>query len=231
MNNKNFSISEAIKFSFRAILNNFALVFSINVIYFLFLIIPIAVSAILLSLSFKSIMFTTDPFSIMRLLASSLTSIIISISGFILLMLALSVYNIGVIHVALKLYSDGNVKFSDIFERYELAPRVIFANILYFLIVVTGLALFVLPGIFFAVRLFFYQTYIIDKNLSITDSFKESYALTQSVWWKVFFSLLLFNFISGTITKIPFLTLFFGTFVVFATVYIYRNLLESETNS
>jgi hypothetical protein len=227
MNNKNFSISEAIKFSFRAILNNFALVFSINVIYFLFLIIPIAVSAILLSLSFKSIMFTTDPFSIMRLLASSLTSIIISISGFILLMLALSVYNIGVIHVALKLYSGENVKFNDLFERYDLAPRVIFANILYFLIVATGLALFVLPGIFFAVRLFFYQTYIIDRNLSITDSFKESYALTQSVWWKVFFSLLLFNFISGTITKIPFLTLFFGTFVVFATVYIYRNLLES----
>ena len=156
MSNKNFSIIESFKFAFRTILNNFGLVFSINLIYFLFLIVPIIASAILLSLSFKGIIFTTDPFSIIRILASSLTSVVISIAGFVFILLALSIYNIGVNYVALRFYDQKEVKFKDIFERYDLAFRVIGANILYFLIISIGLAFFIIAGIFFAVRLFFY---------------------------------------------------------------------------
>lgn len=230
MEKKNFSIVAAFKFSFKTILNNFGLVFGINLIYFLFLIIPILISALFLNLSFKSIIFTTDPFSLIRILASSLTSIIISIAGFILVLLALSVYNIGVNYVALKFYDQKEVKFSDLFGRYDLAFRIIAANILYFLIVITGLALFIIPGVFFAVRLFFYQILIIDKKITISESFKQSYALTQSVWWKLFFSLILFQIVAS-ITKIPYLTLFFGTFIIFAIAHIYRSLLESSNQA
>lgn len=238
MENKNFSILDAFKFSFKTILDNLVFVLSINLGYFIFLIIPILFLSLLfgIGVSFSQIFFAAgslfDQTKILEFSKNQGINVLFVILGFLLLSLlislAVSIYNIGVYYIALKLYDGLTVKFSDLFTRYNLVLRIIMANFLYFLIIVIGLAFFVLPGVFFAVRFMFYEFLIIDKNLAIIESFKQSYQLTQNLWWKLFFALILFQIVTGLITQVPLLSLFFGTFVIFSLAHIYRSVLKSE---
>ncbi len=101
-----------------------------------------------------------------------------------------------------------------------------FSTLILFVIgALIGLIL-IIPGIYFIVRYQFAILLVIDKNLGVTDAFKESTRLTNGVKWKLIgFSLIAFlinvlgalPFGIGLLITMPLTTL--------AHMYIYRKLL------
>lgn len=69
------------------------------------------------------------------------------------------------------------------FSAYGQQSRKIFtyffATILCGIIVVIGLCLFIIPGIYLALRLQFYQAFIVEEDAGIVDSLKRSWKITE----------------------------------------------------
>lgn len=69
------------------------------------------------------------------------------------------------------------------FSAYGQQSRKIFtyffASLLMTLLVAIGLCLFILPGIYVALRLQFYQAFIVEEDAGIVDSLKRSWKITE----------------------------------------------------
>ena len=99
------------------------------------------------------------------------------------------------------------------------------ASIVYGLIVVGGLILLVVPGIYLALRLQFYSYYIIDKNAGSIDSLKMSWKATEGNVINIFlFELLLIGInILGAIALVVGLLVTIPVSVIAVTL-LYRKL-------
>lgn len=70
---------------------------------------------------------------------------------------------------------------SDVFTQFKHYWRVLGASILVGLIVVVGLVLLIVPGVYFALRFQFVLQLIIDKNLGIGEAMSASTKLTNGI--------------------------------------------------
>lgn len=80
-------------------------------------------------------------------------------------------------------------------ETYSFAlgklGSLLIVSILYGLVVVGGLILLIIPGIYFAVKYIFSTTAVIVENRSGIDALKRSGALSKEFFWKIFGTLIL----------------------------------------
>jgi uncharacterized membrane protein len=114
--------------------------------------------------------------------SSGYASFVIGMISFLVYM----VLRLGTIRITLK-FKDGVMpEFADLFNRWPLAFSYLAASLLYFLMVMVGLALFVLPGIFIAVRFYFYGYFISDGELNPIDALRKSLALTRGFGVELF---------------------------------------------
>ena len=110
---------------------------------------------------------------------AQLVSILINvISNVISLFLTL-----GMTRLALNLMSGQAAEIGMIFGEGSKLLRAFFASILYALIVFIGLLLLIVPGIYWGIKYSQYQTAIVDKDMSIWESFQYSADLTQNNKW------------------------------------------------
>lgn len=107
---------------------------------------------------------------------------------------------IALIAISLVIADGHTPQYKDLlkpFRSYKTVLHYFLAMILYILIVLVGLVLLILPGIYLAVRLQFSPYLIVDdENMGPIESLKKSMKLTQGIFWKLFgFSVvtLLFN--------------------------------------
>lgn len=116
-------------------------------------------------------------------------------------------------------------KLNVLFSYYGLFFRYLGASILFGLMVAGGLILFIVPGIYLGLKYQFFSYLIVDKELGVLDSLKESSQITQGVKWQLFgFSLALIGinilgalaFGIGLLVTIP--------LTVVAHVFVYRKL-------
>jgi len=140
-----------------------------------------------------------------------------------------TILEMGLIKIWLNFSVNIPSKFSDLFSQYRLFFSYFFATLLYNLIVVLGLLCFVIPGIFLGVRLSFFRYFIIDKNLKIGESLKESWQITRGNFWNLF----LFYLLCGLIGILGLICFFIGLFwaiptTEIATAFIYRKLEYGE---
>ena len=98
---------------------------------------------------------------------------------------------IGLIKIALKLVDKKPAKFEELWAYPQYLLRMIASSILYGLAVVGGLILFVVPGIYLALRLQFYSYVLLDKDTGVIDSLKKSWKLTQGNVINLFLFMLL----------------------------------------
>ncbi|MDI6798771.1 MAG: hypothetical protein QMD12_02125, partial [Candidatus Aenigmarchaeota archaeon] len=70
------------------------------------------------------------------------------------------------------------------------------ASVLYFLITLVGVVAFIIPGIFLAVKLIFYDYVILIDKLGVTDSLEKSWKIVKGRWWGVFGLTLILSVIS-----------------------------------
>ena len=137
------------------------------------------------------------------------------------------IVQLGLIRIYLDLAEGTKDKVVVLFSQYQLIWKYFGAALLYGLMVVFGLILFIIPGIYFALKYQFYSYLIVDKNLSVMEALKRSTRMTSGIKWKLFgFSLILcgLNFLG-------LIALVFGLLVtvpmsIMAYVYVYRSLRD-----
>jgi len=200
---KKFSISEALKFGWQ--------IFKNNIGFFILLLIIIG------------LIFTTPDIIANRVRKESpFLGFIFDIFSFILNILV----SMGLIKISLRFCDQEKGKFSDLFTSYPLFLKYLFSSILYGLIVLVGFILFIIPGIIWLIKFFFYDYFIVDKNVGPIEALKRSSAITRGAKWDLFTFILLL----GAINFLGALVFFVGLFVtvpitIIAEAFVYRKLL------
>lgn len=135
------------------------------------------------------------------------------------------VMTLGLIHIALSVYSNEPVKFKDLFSQTHRFVDYLVARVLYGLIVLAGLLLLIVPGFIWMMTYMFFGYALVDKNLKPRAALRESARITKGKRWKLFgFSMvvLLVNILGA-------LALGIGLFITvpttyLAVVYVYKQL-------
>lgn len=127
---------------------------------------------------------------------------------------------LGVIKIMLELYDNGKAEIKTLFSQGHLIMPFAGATFLFALLVAVGTGLFVIPGIYFFCRYFFFSYALVDKNLDILEAFQESSRLTEGARWHI----LGLSVVGWIITMIPFLW-FVATL---SFIYAYRQ--QEENN-
>ncbi len=204
MTQQNFSIREAFFYGWEVTKEKIGFFISILLIYFFIVYLP------------EIVPYFSD---------NIIFNFFVGVVGWVVWMIAL----MGLVGIALKLYDKKEVKISDLFAYYPLFFRFLIAQILYFLVVVAGFILFIVPGIIFAVRFWFFDYFIIDKKLGPIEALRQSWRVTQGKIGKLF----LFGMAVILVTVLGALALVVGLFValpitMMATVFVYKKLLPKE---
>ncbi len=133
--------------------------------------------------------------------------------------------------ISLLISRDQHFTFHDLYTPLLSQRRVlkfIVLTVLYGIAVILGTILFIIPGLYVAVRFKFLPFVVIEhENASLKDLIKMSYKLTEGHFWPVFGLLILL----AILNVVGFLFLVVGLFVtipvsVFATAHVYNKLKE-----
>lgn len=157
-----------------------------------------------------------------------------TISG-ILLLLGLMIFFVGLtagyIKVLLELYDTGKSRIGRLFECFYLVPQLFFAGMLYSLIVMGGLLLLIIPGVYWLIRFQYFIYFIIEENCGAVEALRKSWRLTAGSTGYLF----LYSLVVLTL-NIPIGSYFFGAvgssllkvvvafLTTFSIIYIYRSL-------
>lgn len=134
----------------------------------------------------------------------------------------------GVIKISLAYTYNEKNDISDLFRYGRYAPRLFFASFLYALLVLLGLILLIVPGIYLSIRYSQIQYFIVDQDMGISDAFRASFMVTDKTvidLFKYFLLIILFGILT-------IFTLFLGLFVLMPVIwitgaYIYRELVRN----
>ncbi len=99
----------------------------------------------------------------------------------VVLSLLISGISLGFIKLAIDVVEGKSPEFKELFSCFSLLFKYVLAAILYVIIVTFGLALFVIPGIIWAVQFGFYPFVIVKERLWPFAALRKSSALTEGV--------------------------------------------------
>ena len=133
---------------------------------------------------------------------------------------------VGMIKISLTLADADNPRIGDLFSGGPVFVSYLLALILFYLSVLAGFALLIVPGIIFSVMFQFYGYFIVDKKMGPLEALKASAALTKGIRWK----LLGFGLVVLLLNIAGILLLVVGLFVtvpvsLVAVAFVYRKLL------
>ena len=106
---------------------------------------------------------------------NSILSVLISLAFFVITVFL----EIGFIKISLKIVDKKAAKFQELWAYPQYLLRMLGATILYSIAILVGLILFIIPGIYLAIRLQFYSYTLLDKDKNIMESLKGSWEMTK----------------------------------------------------
>ena len=158
-----FSIKNILRSSYEFYLSKFILLVGITaVVYFLSVLFEYVVDSV---------------FSIFPILGI-ITGVMVAVIGI--------VFEIGYLKYILKLVSGMYPSVEDLLKYSYLIWRYVLGWLAYGAMVVIGLVLLIVPGVYLSIRFMFVPILIVDKELTIKEAFRKSTALTKGVKWKLF---------------------------------------------
>ncbi len=101
-------------------------------------------------------------------------------------------FSIAFIRISLKLVDGSKPDFPDLWLGYRAFWRYLGGSILYFLIVLGGLILLIVPGIVWGIKYSFFGYFIVDRDMGPVDAIKASGRITQDTKGQLFLLGLLF---------------------------------------
>lgn len=136
-----------------------------------------------------------------------------------------AVITLGILKIVLDITDNKKPSWRLLYELYPRALKYIGATILYGLMIVVGLVLLIIPGIYLAIRFQFYAYFIADKNMGIMDSLRASSKATKGS----VVNLLAFGLICAGIALAGFLAFGLGILIAIpivsiASAHVYRKL-------
>lgn len=135
------------------------------------------------------------------------------------------IIQLGAYNLVLKIVDGHKAVIQDLYTYSNMGMKVlknIVAGFLVGVIVLGGLILFIIPGIYLGIRLMFFTYYIVDKDAGIIDSLKMSWDLTRGGVINLFLLSLLFlliNFIGALFLGIGLAVTMPLTFLATAVLY------------
>lgn len=136
--------------------------------------------------------------------------------------------SIGTTKIYLKLQDGQEAPFTELINHSELLWKYFVGQILYGLIVLGGLILLVIPGIYWAIKYMYTETLIIDKGMDPFLALKKSGEMTKDIKLR----LIVFMLAQLGIAILGVIALGVGLLVaipviMFAHLYVYRYLLHT----
>ena len=136
----------------------------------------------------------------------------------------------GFLTILLKTLREEKASFQDFLIEGKCFLRLLAGYFLYTIAVTIGFLFFIIPGIFLATRLHFFDFLIIDKRMGPIEALKASYIMTKGYGWKIF---LLVFIVSPLILLFGVLVFLVGILVAIPVVYLahtlfYGKLLDKE---
>ena len=132
---------------------------------------------------------------------------------------------LGIVKIALKFCDGGVGTIPDLFSQGRLFFRYLGASILYGLVVGVGFLLLIVPGIVWGIKFGLFSYVLVDKNLGVVASLKESARLTQGSKGNLF----LLGLLLALVNFVGVIALGVGLFVtvpitMIASAFAYRKL-------
>ena len=131
--------------------------------------------------------------------------------------------------IGLRFTAGETADYADLYLSYPRFWKFLGGYILYGLIVLGGLILLIVPGIYWGIKYHFFAYFIIDEGVGPTEALRKSGEITYGVKWELL--LLALAFLG--INLLGILACFIGLFVtipitIVATAYVYRKLLATK---
>lgn len=137
------------------------------------------------------------------------------------------IVSLGMVRIALKFVDGKKAEISDLISgtSLQLMLRYVGASIIFYIIVILGLILFVIPGIYLAIKFNYFQYLLVDQNTGILDAFRKSSEITKGIKIDLF----LFGVLLGLVTLAGALAFLVGLLwtiptSTLAAAYVYRKL-------
>lgn len=121
---------------------------------------------------------------------------------------------IGIIKVTLDVARGKSVEYMEMFSGGPLFVRVVIVNILYGLMVMFGLLLFIVPGIYLAMKFWPAQYFVIDRDMEVMDAFRAAGEFTNGNKGQS----LLLSLLSAAVSIVGFLALCVGFIVAYPII-------------
>lgn len=153
----------------------------------------------------------------------SLVSFIAQIVGMVINMIV----SMGMAKIAITLARGNKPEWEDLYNQYPKIINYFVASILFGLMVVVGLILLIVPGIYLALRYHMYSYLIVDKNLGAIEALKKSAEITKGSMWNLF----LFWIVSIIVVIVGAILFFVGLLVAVPVVlvaggFVYNKLVK-----
>ncbi len=178
----NLSYSKAVKFGFFTYIK--------NIKYFILLVF-IASSLVIPTFFTEIILHVTQLFNQKAFHYGALIGAQIIERLLFLFLLILGVWIlIKSIYIGSKAYEHKKILWQD-YVQFDLQKllKIILATVLGALLIMSGLIAFIIPGIYFLITYYFTNYIIIDKNVGVIQSFKQSSKLTSGFKWSLVWKL------------------------------------------
>jgi hypothetical protein len=136
----------------------------------------------------------------------------------VVIIIAQAWLDIGLIIIFLKKARSQKTSVSDLFNGMPFLSSYLGALILYFLMLLGGTFLLVIPAFIWGIKYMFYPYFIVDKNLTAIGALKASGRATRGSRW----DLLGMMFVLNVITVLGLLALVVGIFWAFPVAMLCR---------
>ena len=131
---------------------------------------------------------------------------------------------IGIVKISLNYTYNIESHYNDLFNHAHYAFKFFIANVLYLLLVVAGLILLIIPGIYWAMKYSQINYFIIDKDMDPIEAFKASGKVTYNAKMDLF--LFYLSFLGLTILSV--VTFFLGLIILIPVLYIAQAFIYRE---
>ena len=142
------------------------------------------------------------------------------------------IVSIGMTVIALKFLDNQDPRFEDLFSFKPYFWKYLGASILMVIIVWVGIILFIIPGVYWALKFQFFGYFVVEQGRDPVEAMRMSSRITQSVKWKLFG----FGLVLALINIVGTICLFIGLLVtvpvtLLAFSFVYRKLLEQTESA
>lgn len=139
-----------------------------------------------------------------------------SIIGWIIALIIGGLFSMGYIKNLFQTLDGIEPQFSAYGQQAPKLLTFIIANIIYSIIVIVGLIIFIIPGIYLAIRLQFFMAFIVQENAGIMESLRMSWNITKGNAMQLF----LLSLAMIGITIVGLILLIVGIFVAVPLCYM-----------